>query len=375
MNGKLRAVVVGAAHVHILELCKCVSDCEDMELAAVADAEPVDPSDLEGTKPYSRRWNLDYVRRYGAAVYGDYRRMLDEVRPDLAFIATENAKHPDVFSEVAKRGIASSIEKPLARDYQEALAIARIAQETGAEVFVNWPIAWRPWLYQMKGALDSGRMGSLVKIRHLAGQTGPVGPGAVHRGSGDTRAEDMTPEEKAKMWWYRAHCGGGAFLDMCCYGSMASVWFAGDMCRSVAAMAGNFAHGFADVEDNGALLLRFPSSVAVVEGTWTTPAAALPAGPEIYCTEGAILCERRDGGVRVKLVGILGDVEYLDPPENDPALSNMACAFAAHRLNGREMPPIVRLSENLKAMAVLDAGLRAAKSGKFEPVDAAAWGV
>ncbi|NLD59381.1 MAG: Gfo/Idh/MocA family oxidoreductase [Clostridiales bacterium] len=375
MSGRLKAVVIGAAHVHILEVCKYVSDCEHMELAAVADAEPFDPSDLEGAKPYSRRWNFDYVRRYGATVYGDYRQMLDEIRPDLAFITTENAKHVDVFCEVAKRGIAASIEKPLARDYREALQIAKIARETGAEAFVNWPIAWRQWLYQMKAALDSGKMGKLIKVRHLAGQTGPVGPGAVHRGSGDTRAEDMTPEEKSKMWWYRAHAGGGAFLDMCCYGSMVSVWFSSEPCRSVAAVDGNFAHGFSDVEDNGAMLLRFPSSVAVVEGTWTTPALALPAGPEIYCTGGAILGERHAGGVRVKLVGLMGDITYLDPPETDPALSNMACAFSAYRLDGREMPRIVRLDENLRAMAVLDAGLRAAKSGKAEPVDAAAWGV
>jgi len=193
VSGRLKAVVIGAAHVHILEVCKYVSDCEHMELAAVADAEPFDPSDLEGAKPYSRRWNFDYVRRYGATVYGDYRQMLDEIRPDLAFITTENAKHVDVFCEVAKRGIAASIEKPLARDYREALQIAKIASETGAEAFVNWPIAWRQWLYQMKAALDSGKMGKLIKVRHLAGQTGPVGPGAVHRGSGDTRAEDMTP--------------------------------------------------------------------------------------------------------------------------------------------------------------------------------------
>jgi len=177
------------------------------------------------------------------------------------------------------------------------------------------------------------------------------------------------------MWWYRAHAGGGAFLDMCCYGSMVSVWFSSEPCRSVAAVDGNFAHGFSDVEDNGAMLLRFPSSVAVVEGTWTTPALALPAGPEIYCTGGAILGERHAGGVRVKLVGLMGDITYLDPPETDPALSNMACAFSAYRLDGREMPRIVRLDENLRAMAVLDAGLRAAKSGKAEPVDAAAWGV
>lgn len=375
MNAKLKAVVIGAAHVHILEVCKYLNDCPDMELAGVADTPPMHASDLEGTKPYSRRWNLDYVRRYGVQVYEDWRAMLETVRPDLALITTENQMHVEVFRVCAEMGIACSIEKPLACDYPQALEIARIAARTGVEVFVNWPIAWRQWLYQMKEVLDSGRMGKLIKVRHMAGQTGPVGPGAVHRGTGDHQADVMTSAEKAKMWWYQSDCGGGAFLDMCCYGSMMSVWLTGSPCQAVAAMQGSFVHTWSDVEDNGMMLLRFADSVSVVEGTWTTPAAAILPGPEIFCRKGVISCERRGAGAVVKLTDIYGNVEYLPEPEPDPGLKNIGWAFAEHRLRGREMPPITQLSNNLKTMAIVDAGLRAARSGKTELVDDVVWGV
>ena len=63
---------------------------------------------------------------------------------------------------------------------------------------------------------------------------------------------------------------------------MLSLWLTGNECQAVSAMCGNFVHDWSDVEDNGAMRLRFPGSIAVVEGTWTTPAAIAP-GPEIFC--------------------------------------------------------------------------------------------
>ena len=374
MNKPLRAVVIGAAHVHILEVCKYVNDCEEMQLVGVADAPPIHPSDLEGEMPYTRRWNLEYVRRYGAPVYGDYRDMLEKTRPDLALITTENRLHLELVRACAERGVSVSVEKPLACDLNEALEMARLARAAGIEVFVNWPIAWREWLYRMKDVLKSGRMGPLIKVRHLAGQTGPLGPGALHRGTGEKKAEAMTSAQKARTWWYQRDCGGGAFLDMCCYGSMISVWLTESPCQAVSAMCGNFVHDWSDVEDNGVMLLRFAQSVAVVEGTWTTPAAAIAPGPEIFCRGGVIACERRGAQVAVRLTDLYGNVEYLPEAAPDPALRNIACAFAAYRLRGREMPPVTKLENNLRTMAILDAGRRSARSGKVEIVDNAVWG-
>lgn len=375
MGAKLKAVVIGAAHMHILELCAYLHDCPEMELAGVADTPPMSPFELENNKPYSRRWNLEYVRRYGAPVYEDYRQMLEDVKPDLALITTENQLHVDVFRACSQYAGAVSIEKPLACNYLQALEIQRISESSGTQVFVNWPIAWRQWLYQMKEILDSGRMGPLIKVRYMAGHTGPFGPGAVHRGTDDWEAEEMSSLEKGKISWYQDKCGGGAFLDMCCYGIMMSIWLTEQPCQAVFAMQGNFVHDWSDVADNGILMLRFAQSVSVVEGTWTTPSAAILPGPEIFCREGVISCERQGNHVAVKLMDLLGNIEYIDPPEMDAGLKNIACAYAQYRLRGRSMPAITHLSTNLKAMAILDAGLRAAKSCKTELVDSAVWAV
>ena len=103
------------------------------------------------------------------------------------------------------------MKKPLVCDLPAALEMARLALAAGVEMFVNWLIAWREWLYRMKDALDSGRMGPLIKVRHLAGLTGSLGPGAMHRGADGKRAEEMTSAEKARTWWYHRRCCCGAF--------------------------------------------------------------------------------------------------------------------------------------------------------------------
>ena len=139
-------------------------------------------------------------------------------------------------------------------------------------------------------------------------------------------------------------------------------------------MQGCFVHDWSDIADNGMMLLRFPGAVAVVEGTWTTPGAAIPPGPEIFCRSGVISCERRGDAVSVKLTDIYGNVEYLEPQAADTGRKNIARAFFQYRLKGREMPEMTRIDLNLRAMAIVDAGLRAAHSGRTELIDDAVWG-
>jgi len=373
MGKKLKAVVIGAAHVHILEVCAYCNENEDIELAAVADTEPILPHELENDKPYTRRWNLEFVKKYGVKVYGDYIEMLDKEKPDLALITTENVKHAEVYEQCAIRGITASVEKPFACNLAEALKMARLAEQNNAEIYVNWPIAWRLWLYQMKDVLDSGRVGKLIKVRHLAGMTGAVGIGAKHRGTGDIVAEPMSPSEKARMWWYNASCGGGALLDMCCYGSMTSDWLAGEPAQGVQAMQGNFNSRWGSADDNACMLVRFPNSIAVLEGTWTAPALSIEPGPEIFATEGVIRCERRGTSAVVKVMDIYGKEEHLEPYPENPNLKNIAYAYAHHKATGAPMPHMTLLENNIRVIAMLDAGIRSVRSGDYETVDNAAW--
>ena len=75
-----------------------------------------------------------------------------------------------------------SIEKPIAVSYDEAKKIEKSVEKYGIEAVVNWPVAYRPYLYKLKNVLDSGVIGKPIKLRYINGHTGPLGKGAKHRG-------------------------------------------------------------------------------------------------------------------------------------------------------------------------------------------------
>ncbi|MBO5653198.1 MAG: hypothetical protein J6S44_03185, partial [Clostridia bacterium] len=81
----IRAVIVGCAHMHVNEVALYIHDEPSHLLVGVADL----PADLpENTeKRYTRAWNkANVAEKYGAPVYEDYLAMLDEVKPDVAYV-------------------------------------------------------------------------------------------------------------------------------------------------------------------------------------------------------------------------------------------------------------------------------------------------
>lgn len=369
----IRAVIIGFAHMHVNEVALYIHREPQMELVGCADLTPEIP-EIRNTR-YTRGWNRENIRaNFCSRIYDDYRRMLDECRPDIAFLLCETNRKHEAVAECARRGIAVSIEKPIAVSYEEAMKIRREVDGSGIEAVVNWPLTWRPYLHRMKAALDSGRIGELLKIRFLIGNTGPVGRGAMHRGVSE-KAEEMSEEAKSRMWWYRKVCGGGALLDFICYGCMFSVWMTGRQADSVSAVAVNGATKFADICDNAGALLRFGDKLAVLEGTWATPSRAIPSGPVLFGSEGVLWCEKEEtasGGVTVRACDIYGNdltvPEFVVPDYR----INIASEYVHHKETGDPMHTTLTFPFNLTVMATLDAAVRSAASGKSEvPADIA----
>ena len=162
----IKAVIIGFSHMHVNEVALYMSEQADFELAAVADV----PSGVEQIPAlrYTPAWNLENVKQnYCSNIYDDYRVMLDEVKPDIAFILTENCQKPEVVEECAKRGVNVCIEKPIAVSYEEALKIEESVKKYGIKAVVNWPVVWREYVHRMKAALDAKLVGEPVKLRYI----------------------------------------------------------------------------------------------------------------------------------------------------------------------------------------------------------------
>ena len=372
MGSRLKAVLIGAAHMHVLYLARQCLDNPDIELAGLADTPPL-RDEFAGEPPFTRGWNIRYVnRRLNVPLYDDYVKMLDETRPDLAIVATETPLHTAVFEQCAQRGIAVSVEKPMAVSYADGLKMARIAERTGALLMVNWPLAWQPCMGQLKQLLDEGRLGRLVRIHQLVGHPGPLGRGVRHPMVEET-SDETTDEEKSATWWHTAALGGGAMLDFCCYGAMACNYLVSRPAVAATGMRLNSMHPLGDADDNAAMIVRYPDCMAVLEGCWTVPIGGTRPAPTLYGTEAMAECDVVADGVEITLRDFRGHVEKLPVLKPQPHLKDITTAFVHHRRTGEKLPVFLDLYQNLDVLAILDAGVRSAQSGRTEIVPTRAW--
>lgn len=362
----IKAVIIGFSHMHVNEVALYIKEQEDFELCAAAEA----PSSLDEIPPlrYTPKWNMQNVKEnYCSDIYDDYRQMLEEVKPDIAFILAENCQKVEIAEECAKRSVNIVIEKPIATSLAEAKRIEESVKKYGIEAYINWPVAYRPYLYKFKAAAESGIVGEPIKLRYINGHTGPLGKGAKHRGVA-AKAEEMTDEMRAKTWWHKKSHGGGVFLDIACYGCYFSQWIFGKG-DSAIACGENLNTPFGDTDDNFAAVIRYNGKMSVIEGTWTTPRAVIPSGPMLLCTDGVIVCT---GGAEnapdVEVYDIYGN--KLEVPDVEPGteFKNMPEMYAHHIKTGAPVYPMLTLSENMKIMAMLDAAMKSAKSGKEEKI-------
>ena len=269
--------------------------------------------------------------------------------------------------ECAKRGVNVSIEKPMAMTLDKALEIRDIVEKYGIEAIVNWPVIWRPYIHKQLAALESGVVGKLIKSFYINGHTGPLGKGAKHRGVTE-KAQEMTDDERASTWWYKSNTGGGAFLDIGCYGCFFSTWARkdDDLPLSVCASAGNYNTPYMDAPDNVAGIIEYKNSLGVYEGSWTVPQASLPTGPIYICTDGVLYCTPEKD---VKAMDIYGNEIELPDYEITEHIANIADHYAYCRKNNLPLIKTVTLDYNIRVMALLDASLKSAASGKKELID------
>ena len=363
---KIKAVIIGFAHMHVNEIAEYITTQPDFKLIGFADVPPDTPENTSAR--YTRAWNIsNNSEKFGINPYDDYRKMLDELKPDIAFILCENAKKPDVVLECAKRGINVCIEKPMAVSLEAAKKIEEIVKKYNIEAIVNWPVIWRPYIHKGIAALKSGVIGKLIKAFYINGHTGPLGKGAKHRGVSE-KAQEMTDEERASTWWYKSETGGGALLDIGCYGCFFNEWVrdADDKPISVMAFAGNYNTPFMDSPDNMAGIIEYKDSFGVVEGTWTVPQASLPTGPIYMGTEGVIYCTEEK---EIEIMNVYG--EKIDVPEYEitPHISNIADHYAYCKKTGTPLIKTVTLDFNIRLMALIDAAIKSTKSGKKEKIN------
>lgn len=368
---RYRVGVIGFAHMHINELVRSFSQLPEVEWAACADTLPA--SRLRADVPATRGHNLKRaLEEFGIPrAYDDYREMLAKERFDIVIFCPENARHGEVAEAIAQSGAHMLTEKPMAASFAEALRMARAAKQRGVTLAVNWPSAWDPAVRKAKELIAAGEIGRVLQIKWRNGASlGPLSHGSHHPG-GTVVTGVLSEEELGREWWYQATDGGGALLDYCCYGAVLSSWLLDAKAEAVTGMAANLQSHFGNVEDLAVLTVRFPSALALLEGSWITYAPGVPTGIVAYGTAGTMVISGGEVKVYKERKAEPTAVYRGDPL---PAgRETIAREFVHHLRTGEPLHPLLDVELNLRAMAILDAGRRSVASGKTELVPDSIW--
>ncbi len=367
-----RAGIVGFAHMHINDVAEHFVSNPHIELVACADTVPAIPELRDAT--YTRKWNLrNALTKLGIPKsYDDYHEMLAKEHFDLMIITSENVRHPEIVEACATAGVNVCVEKPMAMSLSDALRMARACEDAGTFMMVNWPTTWSAESRMIKTLIDEGAIGRVLEMKCRMGHNGPLGAGNVHKGASESAAP-MSGPEKASTWWHQAAMGGGAFLDYCCYGSQLARWLIGDHAVAAMGMKANLNSQWGDADDNGVMIVRFPNAIALLEGTWTTLDQGVPSAPIIYGTDGTLLREMIEGKWRIRLERGHGNTEIYHAEPLPMGRRDIAEEFVYHMHSGEPLHETLQTPFNLETMAILDAGIRSAASGKIEMVNNDSW--
>lgn len=367
-----RLGVIGFAHMHVNGLIDHFAALPNVEWIACADTVPIVPSISEESSTRKANVKRAQERTGVPKVYDDYREMLQAEKLDIVIFCPENARHGEVAEAIAAAGCHMVTEKPMAASLSEALRMVRAAKAAEVALMVNWPTTWSPTARKMKELIDDGVIGDVWEVKWRNGASmGPLAYG-----------QQMTDAEKGAEWWHQSAPGGGALLDYCCYGACLSRWFIGEPAVAAFGIKANLTSHYGDADDNAIITVRYPKALTILEGTWTTWHVGVPTGPIVYGTKGTLVAgSRKVDDKRVSAVEVYTSRGYAagEPDEyieGDPlpqGREDLAKELIHHIETGDLLHPTLDMDFNLEAMAILDAGIRAADSGKLELVNNATW--
>lgn len=151
----LRAAVIGSTgrgnYGHGVDLVW--NDLPGVKLVAVADDNKM------GLAAKAKQLKLDKA-------YTDYRRMLDEVKPDLVSIGCRwPDQHRDMVVAAGQRGVHMYLEKPLCRTLAEADEMVYACEKTHAKLVIAHTTRHSPKTAVVQQMIADGKIGRILELR------------------------------------------------------------------------------------------------------------------------------------------------------------------------------------------------------------------
>ncbi|HEY6330033.1 MAG TPA: Gfo/Idh/MocA family oxidoreductase [Blastocatellia bacterium] len=332
-DGKLRVAIVGFVHGHGVGILRELLSNADVEVVGVADAHP----DIR-----------DAAAKIAPAVpvYDDYRKLLDEKKPEVAWSFVPNNDHLEVTRECATRGISVVFEKPMAASYDQARQMLELARQHHIKLMINYQMAWWPENYTAHDLAKRGDLGKVWRVRAIIGHGGPAN-------------EDPSDHVSQRFWeWLNdERQGGGALLDFTCYGAVWLRWYLG-LPKTVYAVTTHTRPDQYKTNTNATVLASFQDNgIGIIEGSWDLPRSFQDV--EVFGDKGSVSM------ARLRLEEIIGyDKKQVQSTALPPEMHDPVAYLVNRFRTNQPIDGIVSPEFNVDVMEIVDAARRSAESGR-----------
>jgi predicted dehydrogenase len=205
-----------------------------------ADVVCICDKDKQRAKVISEKYNIP---RY----YTDYEEMLVKEELDAVDICTSTDAHKDVAIACleAKRDVF--VEKPVARKYEEAIAVSEAVKRTKRKLMVGMNHRFRPDAMMLRSFVENKELGDVFYVK-----------------AGWLRK----PSSEASWMKQKSLSGGGVFIDMGIVMLDLALWMTGYP-EVVRVNATNYSH-HSEVEDSSVVYLGMKSGATIsIEVSWS----------------------------------------------------------------------------------------------------------
>jgi len=232
---KTRVLISGLGGIAQIAHLPILSKMDNVDIVGVCDI------DKSKAKTIAQKYN---VKNY----YSNFEEMIDSVESDCLMVATPTNFHKGQSIKGLESGLNVLVEKPLARNYNEATDIIEVQKKSKKKLMVGMNNRFRPDIMMQESFISAKELGDIFYIK-----------------TGFLKKRSTIENWSVK----KEEAGGGVFMDLGIVMLDIALWLMRfPKIKSLTAV--NYHHTFKDVEDSSFVLLRFINdSTVTIEVSWT----------------------------------------------------------------------------------------------------------
>jgi predicted dehydrogenase len=183
--------------------------------------------------------------------YTDYKDLLRDPEIDAVIIALPTHLHLQCAKDAAEAKKQIFLEKPIARNVEEAKEIVLASRRNSVKLMVGYPLRFLTNFQILKQQIRTGAFGEIELAHATYVSSGPF----FHR------AEGYAPVSVPEWWFNKDLTGGGVLVDLGSHIINLARWYFGE----ITDIKSNLGYRFnMDLEDSAVCLAKFKSGIRAV---------------------------------------------------------------------------------------------------------------